>query len=211
MVPARRRWHDRNYDRPGRAAAGAVSLPECAPVDGRQGRWDGRRPLAFRQITTSGQLLGKVSPHGDKARARARPLPRALAPRPAGQRACGAHDRWHGAGGRGQRGRCVWVAFAHGIGPGRVSSCLVMGVFDQRAGRVRPHEPIPPVWRMFCRCSFRAGRRGEIAACGCRSWWRVGRGGRWYAISKRRALRALLPQLMRELGHFEATGSWPGS
>jgi hypothetical protein len=64
---------------------------------------------------------------------------------------------------------------------------------------------------MFCRCSFRAGRRGEIAACECRSWWRVGRRGRWYAISKRRAFRALLPELMRELGHFEATGNWLGS
>ena len=35
--------------------------------------------------------------------------------------------------------------------------------------------------------------------------------GRWYAISKRCAFRVLLPGLMRELGHFEATGNWPGS
>jgi hypothetical protein len=86
-----------------------------------------------------------------------------------------------------------------------------MDAFDQPAGRVRPHEPIPPVWRMFCRCSFRAGRHGEIAACACRWWWRVGRRGRWYAISKRRAFRALLPGLIGELGYFEATGGWPGS
>jgi hypothetical protein len=58
-------------------------------------------------------------------------------------------------------------------------------------------------------CSFLAGRPGEIAACGCRSWWRVSKRGRWYAISKRRAFRALLPSLMRELRHFEATGRWP--
>ena len=86
-----------------------------------------------------------------------------------------------------------------------------MSAFDQPVNRVRPHEPIPPVWRMFCRCSFKAGKQGEIAACGCRSWWRVGRQGRWYAISKRRAFRALLPGLLGELGHFETTGDWPGN
>jgi hypothetical protein len=50
---------------------------------------------------------------------------------------------------------------------------------------------------------------GQIAVCECRSWWRAGKRGRWYAISKRRAFRALLPELMRELGHFEVTGRWP--
>jgi hypothetical protein len=58
-------------------------------------------------------------------------------------------------------------------------------------------------------CSFRAGRPGEIAACDCRSWWRVSKRGRWYAISKRRAFRALLPGLIQQLRHFEATGRWP--
>ena len=86
-----------------------------------------------------------------------------------------------------------------------------MGVFDRLASSGRPHEPIPPVWRMFCRCSFRVGRLGEIAACECRSWWRVGKGGRWYAISKRRAFRTLVPELTREVGYFEVTGGWPGS
>ena len=91
-----------------------------------------------------------------------------------------------------------------------VSSCLTMGAFDQPVRRRHRHEPIPPVWRMFCRCSFRVGRVGEVAVCGCRSWWRVGRSGRWYAISKRRAFRALLPDLAHEIGHFEVTGGWPG-
>ena len=90
-----------------------------------------------------------------------------------------------------------------------VSSCLTMGAFDP-VRRLPRHEPIPPVWRMFCRCSFRVGRVGEIAVCGCRSWWRVGRSGRWYAISQRRAFRALLPDLAHEIGHFEITGGWPG-
>jgi hypothetical protein len=63
---------------------------------------------------------------------------------------------------------------------------------------------------MDCRCSFRVGSRGEIAACGCGFWWRVGRRGRWYAISKRRAFRALVPGLLLELGYFEVTGNWPG-
>jgi hypothetical protein len=65
------------------------------------------------------------------------------------------------------------------------------------------------VWRMHCRCRFRAGKPGEIAACGCGFWWRVSKGGRWYAISKRRAFRALMPGLMRELGYLEVTGRWP--
>ena len=51
--------------------------------------------------------------------------------------------------------------------------------------------------------------RGEIAACECRSLWRVSKRGRWHAISKRRALRALLPELMRELSYFEVAGGWP--
>ena len=50
---------------------------------------------------------------------------------------------------------------------------------------------------------------GEIAACECRSWWRAWKRGRWYAISKRRAFRALLPELMRELSYYEMTGRWP--
>jgi hypothetical protein len=59
---------------------------------------------------------------------------------------------------------------------------------------------------MRCLCSFRAGTVGEIAACGCRFWWRIGRRGRWYAISKR---RALMCELRRELGYLEVTGKWP--
>jgi hypothetical protein len=92
---------------------------------------------------------------------------------------------------------------------GRVASSLDMGAFDQPVRRLPPYEPLPPVWRMHCLCTFRAGRRGEIAACACRSWWRVGRRGRWHAISKRRAFRALLAELRRELGCFETTGRWP--
>jgi hypothetical protein len=53
------------------------------------------------------------------------------------------------------------------------------------------------------------GRPGEIAACGCGFWWRVSKRGRWYAISKRRAFRALMPGLIRELGYLEVTGRWP--
>ena len=93
--------------------------------------------------------------------------------------------------------------------PNRVASSLAMGASDQPVKRLPPHEPLPPVWRMHCLCAFRVGRRGEIAVCQCRSWWRVGRRGRWYAISKRRAFRALLPELRRELGYFETTGRWP--
>jgi len=62
---------------------------------------------------------------------------------------------------------------------------------------------------MCCLCSFRAGQVGEIAACGCRLWWRVGKRGRWYAISERRAFRVLARELERELGYFEVTGDWP--
>lgn len=84
-----------------------------------------------------------------------------------------------------------------------------MGAFDQTVKRQQSYEPNPPVWRMHCLCSFRAGRAGEIAACECRSLWRVGNRGRWYAISKRRAFRALRPELRRELRYFEVTGGWP--
>ena len=84
-----------------------------------------------------------------------------------------------------------------------------MGAFNRSATRVPPHEPFPPVWRMFCRCSFGVGRRGEIAACGCRSLWRVSKRGRWYAVSRRRAFRALLPELRRELRYFDVAGGWP--
>ena len=62
---------------------------------------------------------------------------------------------------------------------------------------------------MHCLCWFGAGMPGQIAACGCRSWWRVSKRGRWHAISKRRAFRALVPQLRRELDYFEAMGDWP--
>jgi hypothetical protein len=84
-----------------------------------------------------------------------------------------------------------------------------MSAFDQPVKRPQSYEPIPPVWRMHCRCLFRVGRPGEIAACGCRSWWRVSKRGRWYAISKRRAFRALLPDMRLDLGYFEMTGRWP--
>jgi len=40
-------------------------------------------------------------------------------------------------------------------------------------------------------------------------WWRVGKRGRWYAISERRAFRVLARELERELGYFEVTGDWP--
>ena len=84
-----------------------------------------------------------------------------------------------------------------------------MSTFDQLIKRRPSYEPNFPVWRMHCRCRFRAGRPGEIAACGCRFWWRVSKRGRWYAISKRRAFRALMPDVMRELGYLEVTGRWP--
>ena len=87
--------------------------------------------------------------------------------------------------------------------PRRVASCLAMGAFDQLARRFPAFEPTPPVWRMRCRCPLRAGRPGQIAACECRFWWRAGRRGQWYAISKRRAFRALVPELRRALGDFE--------
>ncbi len=57
----------------------------------------------------------------------------------------------------------------------------------------------------------RAGQPGEIATCGCGFWWRVSKRGRWYAISKRRAFRALMPGLMRELGYLEVSGHWPAN
>jgi hypothetical protein len=84
-----------------------------------------------------------------------------------------------------------------------------MGIFDPPVKRLPSYEPTPPVWRMRCQCLFRAGRLGEIAACACRYWWRASKRGRWYAISKRRAFRALLPDLRREVGGFEMTGEWP--
>ncbi len=84
-----------------------------------------------------------------------------------------------------------------------------MGVFDQPVKRLQSYDPFPPVWRMRCLCSFRAGKAGEIAACGCRFWWRVGTRGRWYAISRRRALRVLTRELRRELDYFDVTGNWP--
>jgi hypothetical protein len=55
-----------------------------------------------------------------------------------------------------------------------------------------------------------ADRPGEVAACECGYWWRVGRRGRWHAICALRAFRLLLPGLMRELSYFELTGGWPG-
>jgi hypothetical protein len=86
-----------------------------------------------------------------------------------------------------------------------------MDIFDQPAERLYSYQPFPPVWRMMCRCWFRAGGLGEIAACECRFWWRVNRRGRWYAISRRRAFRALRPDLLRGLSYFEATGEWPAA
>jgi len=99
--------------------------------------------------------------------------------------------------------------FPGGPGPDRVVSHLAMGVFEQRVRFSQSCDPFPPVWPMRCLCSFRAGKRGEIAACGCRLWWRIGKRGRWYAISKRRAVRVLARELGRELSSFEVTGDWP--
>jgi hypothetical protein len=84
-----------------------------------------------------------------------------------------------------------------------------MSAFDQPVKHLPSCEPFPPLWRMQCQCSFRVGRPGEIAACACRFWWRVGKRGRWYAISKRRAFRALVPDLRRGLSYFEAAGACP--
>jgi len=94
-------------------------------------------------------------------------------------------------------------------GPDRVVSYLAMGVFDQPVKRLQSYDPFPPVWRMRCLCSFRAGKVGEIAPCGCRFWWRAGKRGRWYAISRRRALGVLAHELRRELDYFDVTGNWP--
>jgi hypothetical protein len=84
-----------------------------------------------------------------------------------------------------------------------------MGAFDQVVRRLPAFDPMPPVWRMHCHCSFKPGRPGEIAACTCRFRWRANKRGQWYAISKRRAFRVLTPELRRVLGQFEVTGSWP--
>lgn len=84
-----------------------------------------------------------------------------------------------------------------------------MGAFDQVASRLPSFDPMPPVWRMHCRCLLTPGKPGQIAACACRSWWRASKRGQWHAISKRRALRMLLPELRRQLGYFELTGRWP--
>jgi hypothetical protein len=92
--------------------------------------------------------------------------------------------------------------------PGSGSLYLAMDVSDQPVNRLKSYDPFPPVWRMRCLCSFRAGKAGEIAACGCRLWWRVGRRGRWYAISRRRALSVLARELRRELDYFDVTGNW---
>jgi hypothetical protein len=83
-----------------------------------------------------------------------------------------------------------------------------MGAFDQLMSRLPALDPAPPVWRMHCRCPRRGGRPGQITACACRFWWRVSKRGHWYAISKRRAFRALAPELRRVLGDFERAGGW---
>lgn len=93
----------------------------------------------------------------------------------------------------------------------RVASSVAMSSSDQPVTRLPSYEPFPPVWRMHCQCLFRPGRPGEIAACACRFWWRFGKRGRWYAISKRRAYRTLAPDLRKMLRCFEATGAWPAS
>lgn len=93
--------------------------------------------------------------------------------------------------------------------PRRVAARFAMSGFNQPVRRLPSCAPSLPVWRMHCRCRFRVGRPGEIAACGCGFWWCVSKRGRWYAISKRRAFRALMPGLMRELGYLEMTGRWP--
>lgn len=85
-----------------------------------------------------------------------------------------------------------------------------MGTFDQLGSRLLTYQPLPPVWRMQCRCSFKPGRPGEIAACQCGYWWHVSNRGRWHAISTRHAFRVLLPDLMGMLSCFELTGGWPG-
>jgi hypothetical protein len=84
-----------------------------------------------------------------------------------------------------------------------------MRAFHQVVSRLPSFDPVPPLWRMGCRCLFKPGRPGEITACACRSWWRASKRGQWYAISRRRVFRVLMPQLRRQLGHFEVTGSWP--
>jgi hypothetical protein len=95
--------------------------------------------------------------------------------------------------------------------PRRVAARIAMSGFDQPVKRLPSRAPSLPVWRMHCRCRFRAGKPGEIAACGCGLWWRVSKRGRWYAISKRRAFRALMPGLIGELGYLEVTGRWPAN
>jgi hypothetical protein len=84
-----------------------------------------------------------------------------------------------------------------------------MSAFDQLRNELRSVQPVPPVWRMQCRCRFRPGSPGEIAVCKCGYWWRAGQRGRWRAICARRAFRVLVPGLMREVSCFELTGGWP--
>ena len=84
-----------------------------------------------------------------------------------------------------------------------------MDAFDQVVNRLPSFDPVPPVWRMHCRCLLKQRRAGEITACRCRFWWRATKRGQWRAISKRRVFWVLLPELRHQLGLFEATGSWP--
>src|ERR1700749_544011 len=51
--------------------------------------------------------------------------------------------------------------------PGRVAARFAMSGFDQPVKRLPSCAPSLPVWRIYCRCRFRAGNPGEIAACGC--------------------------------------------
>lgn len=92
---------------------------------------------------------------------------------------------------------------------GRVASLLAMRAFHRVVSRLPSFDPVPPVWRMHCRCLLQPGTPREITACECSFWWRASKRGQWHAISQRRVFHVLLPQLRRQLGHFEMTGNWP--
>jgi hypothetical protein len=70
----------------------------------------------------------------------------------------------------------------------------------QTAVRPPPSRSSSSRWFLGRRCV----RRARV-----RLWWRVSKRGRWYAISKRRAFRALMPDLRRELRYLEVTRRWP--
>ena len=83
--------------------------------------------------------------------------------------------------------------------------------FEPSPMRPARHEPMRGIARIGCRCDFRSNCvPDEIGVCGCGYWWRVGRRGRWRAISKRKAFKLLWPVIEKELDCWVTTGNWWG-